>query len=158
MTAAGGMNDIGVIFKIKPDGTNFDVLLNMGGGTTGRYPEGPLISDGTFLYGLTPAGGTSNLGTIFKIMPDGTGYVKLLNFAGGSDGSTPRGSLLSDGTNLYGMTSYGGANNFGTILKIVPKSFAPPHSVVPYKNVPSVIRGPVGIMPSKPPVKSNSFT
>ena len=101
MTAAGGMNDIGVIFKIKPDGTNFDVLLNMGGGTTGRYPEGPLISDGTFLYGLTPAGGTSNLGTIFKIMPDGTGYLKLLNFAGGSDGSTPRGSLLSDGTNLY---------------------------------------------------------
>ena len=150
MTAAGGMNDIGVIFKIKPDGTNFDVLLNMGGGTTGRYPEGPLISDGTFLYGLTPAGGTSNLGTIFKIMPDGTGYVKLLNFAGGSDGSTPRGSLLSDGTNLYGMTSYGGANNFGTIFKIMPNGSG-------YVKLFDFTGGLDGIIPTGPLITDGTF-
>jgi uncharacterized repeat protein (TIGR03803 family) len=120
MTAAGGTYDIGTIFKIKPDGSNFVKLLDFAGTTNGSSPEGPLFSDGTFLYGMTPVGGTNNFGTIFKIMPDGTGYVRLLNFAGGSDGKTPRGALVSDGTFLYGMTSYGGTNNSGTIFKIMP--------------------------------------
>ncbi|MBI4930249.1 MAG: hypothetical protein HY841_05770 [Bacteroidetes bacterium] len=120
MTGNGGTNTKGNIFKIKPDGTGFANLLDFSGVTNGSYPQGSLISDGTFLYGMTNMGGTNDLGTIFKIMPDGTGYVKLLDFAGVANGSFPYGSLISDGTFFYGMTYGGGTGGSGTIFKIMP--------------------------------------
>jgi len=120
MTYSGGANNLGTVFKIMPDGTGYVNLLDFAGATNGRYPEGSLVFDGGFLYGVTPSGGTNNFGTIFKMMPNGTGYVKLLDFAGATNGSNPHGSLISDGTFLYGMTGTGGANNLGTIFKIMP--------------------------------------
>jgi uncharacterized repeat protein (TIGR03803 family) len=120
MTRTGGSNDLGVIFKIKTDGTGYVKLLDFAGTTNGSYPAsmGSLISDGTFLYGITNYGGTNNLGVIFKIKTDGTGYVKLLDFAGTTNGSYPYSSLVSDGTFLYGMTNGGGINNMGVVFKI----------------------------------------
>ncbi|MFA5781301.1 MAG: T9SS type A sorting domain-containing protein, partial [Bacteroidales bacterium] len=81
------------------------------------YPEGSLISDGTFLYGMTAYGGINDMGVIFKIKSDGTGYSRLLNFAGAANGRQPWGSLISDGTFLYGMTFYGGTYDVGTVFK-----------------------------------------
>lgn len=118
MTAVGGINDSGRIFKIMPNGTGYEKLLDFIGTTNGSQPYGSLVSDGIFLYGMTSGGGNNGAGTIFKIMPDGSGYLKLLDFAGTSNGSNPEGSLISDGTFLYGMTTYGGTNNLGTIFKI----------------------------------------
>jgi uncharacterized repeat protein (TIGR03803 family) len=120
MTVNGGANDMGIIFKIMPDGTGYVKLLDFAGTTNGSNPWGSLISDGTFLYGMTFGGGSNSMGTVFKIMPDGTGYTKLLNFAGLSNGRNPRGNLFYDGTYLYGMTSVGGSDNFGTLFKIMP--------------------------------------
>lgn len=118
-TCTGGC---GVLFKIKADGTGDTILLNFTGLTNGTYPQGSLISDGIFLYGMTAQGGTNDYGTIFKIKPDGTGYFKLLDFAstGTANGYSPFGSLISVGTFLYGMTNGGGSNNQGTIFKIMP--------------------------------------
>jgi uncharacterized repeat protein (TIGR03803 family) len=118
MTSSGGASSYGTIFKIKPDGTGFSKLLDFDGTNNGSYPYGSLFSDGTFLYGMTEAGGANNLGTIFKIKPDGTGYVKLFDFDGTANGSNPDGSLISDGTFLYGMTGSGGLSDYGTIFKI----------------------------------------
>lgn len=118
MTTVGGANNLGTIFKIRSDGTGFLKLLDFAGTTNGARPEGSLFTDGTFLYGMTSAGGVNNLGTIFKILPDGTGFLKLLDFNGTANGSAPSGSLISDGTFLYGMTSAGGSGNEGTIFKI----------------------------------------
>jgi len=117
MTAYGGANDEGVIFKIKTDGTGYTKLLDFDG-TNGSNPFGDLLSDGIFLYGMTTSGGANNLGTIFKIKSDGTGYFKVLDFAGASNGSHPNGSLISDGTFLYGMTTEGGTSQEGIIFKI----------------------------------------
>jgi uncharacterized repeat protein (TIGR03803 family) len=120
MTVNGGANNLGTIFKIMPDGTGYAKLLDFAGVTNGSNPWGSLISDGTFLYGMTFGGGSSSMGTVFKIKFDGTGYAKLLDFAGLSNGRNPRGALLYDGTYLYGMTSVGGLDNFGTLFKILP--------------------------------------
>jgi len=124
MTSRGGINNEGTVFKIKPDGTGYTKLLDFDS-INGLFPWGDLISDGTFLYGMTWLGGTNNMGVIFKIKPDGTGYTKLLDFNGAANGNRPFGSLISDGTFLYGMTQYGGTgscNPFGcgTIFKIKP--------------------------------------
>jgi uncharacterized repeat protein (TIGR03803 family) len=118
MTWLGGTNNYGTLFKIKPNGTGYVKLLDFAGAANGSYPVGSLTSDGTFLYGMTSYGGANNLGTIFKIMPNGNGYVKLLDFAGVSNGEGPYGSLFYDGTFLYGMTNAGGTNSLGTIFKI----------------------------------------
>ena len=45
-------------------------------------------------------------------------YTKLFAFTGSATGSMPFGSLISDGTSLYGMTRFGGTGNTGTIFKI----------------------------------------
>ena len=97
-------------------------LLDFAGTTNGQKPYGDLVSDGTFLYGMTSVGGINNVGTVFKIMPDGSNYTKLFDFAGDTAGGIPYGSLYYDSTFLYGMTRGCGTNNLGpsggTIFKI----------------------------------------
>jgi uncharacterized repeat protein (TIGR03803 family) len=75
-------------------------------------------SDGK-LYGMTQRGGTSNNGTVFSILTNGSGFVKIYDFDG-TTGSNPMGSLseASDGY-LYGMTNQGGTANLGTAFKIM---------------------------------------
>jgi uncharacterized repeat protein (TIGR03803 family) len=121
MTSAGGTSNEGAVFKIKTNGTSYNTLMNFSG-TNGAYPWGSLYSDGTYLYGMTQNGGTKDSGTVFKIMPNGTGYTDLHDFTGAAtSGNFPLlGSLISDGTYLYGMTQYGGTNDSGTIFKIMP--------------------------------------
>jgi uncharacterized repeat protein (TIGR03803 family) len=120
MTNLGGANNAGTAFKIRPDGTAFTKLLDFNVTGNGSEPYGTFFSDGTFLYGMTSKGGTNSFGTIFKILPDGTGYTKLLDFNGTGNGSFPLGTLISDGTFLYGVTSGGGTSNVGTIFRILP--------------------------------------
>ncbi len=84
----------------------------------GAFPHGSLIISGTTLYGMTCNGGRNNMGMIFKIQRDGTGYAQMHAFAGGvNDGANPFGSLLLAGSALYGMTSHGGYG-YGTVFKI----------------------------------------
>jgi uncharacterized repeat protein (TIGR03803 family) len=97
------------------------ILYSFGSATNdGMYPAAGLIKDsaGNF-YGTTYAGGTVGVGTVFKISSNGTESV-LHSFAGPpTDGGNPQASLVMDSTgNLYGTTSAGGPNNFGTVFKI----------------------------------------
>jgi uncharacterized delta-60 repeat protein/gliding motility-associated-like protein len=96
----------------------FTKLADFNGSANGSFPQGGLISDGSFLYGMTYDGGANAEGTIFKILPDGTNYSKLFDFNYVSTGSHPNGSLLKIGTDLYGTTSAGGVSNLGTIFRI----------------------------------------
>ncbi len=117
-STADTITSAGAIFKIKTDGTAYTNLMNFNG-VNGSEPYGSLISDGTYLYGMTSAGGIYSNGNIFKIKTDGTGYYNLLDFDPIPNGATPHGDLVSDGTYLYGMTSVNGAIGGGTIFKIM---------------------------------------
>ncbi|MCG2678895.1 MAG: hypothetical protein L6455_02845, partial [Kiritimatiellae bacterium] len=109
MTSEGGDSDDGAIFKIQSDGTGFITLHSFAGGAAdGEYPTGSLILSGSTLYSMTVAGGNSDLGTIFKIETDGSGFILLHEFAGGIvDGRNPVGSLILSGSTLYGVASGG---------------------------------------------------
>ncbi len=120
MTSAGGSNLNGVVYKIKPDGTGYQIIYNLGSSTNGQNPYGSLYYDGTYLYGMTNEGGaTDNAGVLFKIKPNGLGHSIILNF-NDTNGANPHGSLISDGTYLYGMTESGGTLGNGVIFKIKP--------------------------------------
>jgi len=115
MTIAGGSVSSGTIFKIRTDGTGFELLHTF---TDSEYPEGSLILCNSVLYGMASGGGDHDLGVIFKINTDGTGFTTLHSFSGDtSDGSSPHGSLTISGTTLYGMTYRGGELNMGVVLK-----------------------------------------
>jgi len=120
MTEYGGVNNNGTIFKIQTNGTGYQVIHSFAGGAAdGRNPSGSLIRIGSTLYGMTPGGGVSNRGTIFKIQTNGTGFDVLHSFAGGAtDGGTPMGSLKAMSSTLYGMTFGAGAYASGTLFKI----------------------------------------
>ncbi|HUJ42276.1 MAG TPA: choice-of-anchor tandem repeat GloVer-containing protein, partial [Opitutaceae bacterium] len=98
----------------------FTVIHDFAGGANdGANPQGDLIVSGSTCYGMTCAGGSGNMGTIFKVSTDGTGFALLHSFAGGAgDGASPYGSLTLSGTTLYGMTYAGGSSGLGTVFRI----------------------------------------
>lgn len=67
-TIYGGTNDnSGVIFKIKPDGTNYTKLFDFKDTLGSTATRSSLTIDGMYLYGVTTFGGMDNVGVIFKI-------------------------------------------------------------------------------------------
>jgi uncharacterized delta-60 repeat protein len=178
LTWLGGQNNMGTLFRIKPDGSAFETMYHFAGGTQGKYPYDNLAfdgnhtlygttlgeygnnlsdlgtifkydfvsktysvlhkfmggandsgkpngsvtlsSDGITLYGTThgdDAWGGTEFGILYQINIDGTGFNQLYEFNGGPSGATPmRTPLFIDGS-LYGMTAYGGAENYGLIYR-----------------------------------------
>lgn len=113
-----GSNSGGTIYSIDTAG-NFTLLYTFPGGAGGAAPYGGLIqlSDGSF-YGTTASGGTSNNGTIFRMVL-GNNPAILHSFSGAGEGAQPFGGLClaTDGF-LYGTTSSGGPNGGGTAYRI----------------------------------------
>jgi uncharacterized repeat protein (TIGR03803 family) len=123
MTKNGGRaSQFGTIFKMSIDGTGFTVLHAFRGGSTdGRNPPGELVLDasGSTLYGLTQLGGTADLGTLFSLGLDGSGYHSIYSFLGGpNDGAQPFSDPLLIGSTAYVTTAFGGTSNLGTIEAI----------------------------------------
>jgi len=121
MTYGGGDSNLGVVFSIGTDGSGFTLLREFaGGGSDGSQPFGSLALSGSTLYGMTHGGGDFDMGVIFSIETNGSGFTLLHEFAGGgSDGRGPYGSDLTlSGSTLYGMTSQGGDANMGVVFSI----------------------------------------
>lgn len=120
MTEQGGSANQGTVFKINYDGTGFSVLKSFTGFPgDGSQPFGYPTIDGTVMYGMTYGGGTGDVGLIFKINKDGSGYSILHDFSGDTNGGQgPRGSLLQSGSVLYGVTTTGGSFGKGIVFKI----------------------------------------
>lgn len=115
----GSTNNGGTVYRINKDGTGFQVILAFAAvGPDGRHPCGALVewANGS-LYGTTERGGTNDLGTLFRVNKDGTGYAVLAQL-GATLGSYPRGGVSQgpDGS-LYLTTSQGGDMGLGTVLR-----------------------------------------
>jgi uncharacterized repeat protein (TIGR03803 family) len=90
--AGGDANGDGVIFRMTALGS-LTVLHNFNGTTDGKQPSAGLVqaSDSNF-YGATPAGGSKNCGTLYKITSAGA-FSVLYNFDN-TTGATPEVTLL----------------------------------------------------------------
>jgi uncharacterized repeat protein (TIGR03803 family) len=115
----GSYNGYGTAFRMNPDGTDYALLHEFGDGTDGQNPGYNLALGESTLYGVTSRGGDNDLGTVFKMNLDGTGYAALHDFAGGpDDASEAFGPLMIIGSTLYGVTRYGGDNDLGTVFRM----------------------------------------
>jgi uncharacterized repeat protein (TIGR03803 family) len=131
----GGTSDSGkkggVIFKIS-DGSSGPqtptVVYTFGGNGDGRSLDAELtldpatgtfvgVSDSSFLLGKH-----KNAGAVFRFDPTTKIFTVLHAFPTvGNSGRGPQGALLPDGAgNFFGVTTYGGPADFGTIYKITP--------------------------------------
>ncbi len=98
----------GTVYKLGADGTGF-TTLRFFNGLDGAFPRrAGLIqgSDGAF-YGTTMEGGALNLGTVFKLAADGTGFTTLHSFDG-ADGSYPAAGLVQGPDGALLGTTIGG--------------------------------------------------
>ncbi len=88
---------------------------------SGYWPLGSLVAQDSVFFGVTVGGGENEVGTVYKINKDGSGYVVLHSFRDDSvfaDGSYPQGTLVRSGRILYGVTHGKYNKTFGTIYKI----------------------------------------
>lgn len=130
-TSVGGAGNSGTVFKVNPAGI-MTVLYEFGayGSGDAQQPHASLVqgSDGN-LYGTTLYGGAYNNGAVFRITPGGAesvlhsfsgGYSEVGHgLAGSTDGASPSAALVEGRRGeFFGVTSYGGSYNAGTVFKI----------------------------------------
>jgi len=121
-TYKGGADGSGTVFEITgPDQDT--VLYSFTGGSDGQNPLGDLVVDKTTgtIYGTTRSGGVAGCGTVFQLAKSGTSWEEttLYGFQGGADGChLPSGLHESPDGALFGITSYGGTQNDGTVFEL----------------------------------------
>ena len=113
----GGGPGSGTVYQFSAAGV-VTTLHSFNDTPDGNVPNGGLVlgSDGNF-YGTTEYGGTSHLGTAYRISPGGT-YQELVSFDN-SNGAQPFGQMIqaTDG-NFYGTTVGGGSHLQGTVFQL----------------------------------------
>lgn len=128
-TSEGGTFASGTIFKYTISTNTLTVLTSFrsnnsqSGGTPGGGIDSPLVPDGNgFLWGVTPSGGASGNGTVFKVEMATNTVTSVLDFTStgaANKGSFPIGPLVPDGAgNLWGVTRAGSQSDNGTVFKV----------------------------------------
>ena len=131
MTPVGGKANVGVVFSFNLTKNKYKVLHHFAcpnngapmciDAKDGATPDhGTLVQNNSTLFGLTTTGGKYGNGTLFSIHTDGTHFKILQSFGkpNSNDGINPYGSLLLNGTVLYGTTRLGGSKGDGTVFRI----------------------------------------
>ena len=131
MTPLGGSAAAGAVFSFNMTKNKFKVLHNFRcphsgfpmcvDSNDGATPDhGTLVQNGTTLFGLTTFGGKYGNGTLFSIQTNGTNFKILQQFGkpGTNDGINPYGSLMLNGTTLFGTTRLGGSKGKGSVFRI----------------------------------------
>lgn len=117
-TQYGGTFNRGTVFQLTRAG-KLKIIYSFDEQTNGGVPIGPLMQgiDGKF-YGTNTGGGTFSQGVVYSVTTGGV-YKVLHNFQSATDGTNSTAGLVQ-GSNkfLYGVTSAGGTNNYGTLFKI----------------------------------------
>jgi uncharacterized repeat protein (TIGR03803 family) len=115
LASGGGTSNVGAVFSVDP-ATGTCTPLASFTSTLGSTPTGRLVQVGSLLYGVCETGGANVAGTIFSFNPATNSITKLADLQT-STGRRPLAGLTpTTGGLLYGTTSEGGANSFGTIF------------------------------------------
>ncbi len=104
---------------------SFTATSTNGWNDDGANPIAALILSSNTIFGTAYGGGSSGLGTVFKLNTDGTGFTNLHSFAAtgpitstNSEGTKPLGGLILSGNTLCGTAYAGGGSGLGTVFKL----------------------------------------
>jgi Tol biopolymer transport system component len=104
-TTAGGEFMKGVLFRLKPDGSEYKVLRSFEGGQgDGAYPGSLWIGKDGAVYGSLNNEGPNSYGAIYRAAADGSAYTILRPFTGNKDGGAPVLHAVDDDGTLYGLS------------------------------------------------------
>lgn len=120
MAFSSAANDMGGIFSLQLDGSEYQLLASFNPETGGGPQMGSLIlSKDGFMYGNGWVGGANKLGSIFRFDPVTANLTAVFSFtlATGTQPYNSPGESQS-GKWLYVVTWHGGKNNVGTILAL----------------------------------------
>jgi len=114
-TSAVGVTN-GTVFRLNRSG--YATIATLDYATQGGPSSAPFIGTDGSLYGLTFDGGSSGIGSIYKITPGGT-FSTVLAFTG-VNGMYPTALVQTRDGSLYGTTYYGGSNGDGNAYRLAP--------------------------------------
>jgi len=109
--------------------TKLYTFCNLTNCNDGSNPQGPLLKDGNFLYGVTTGNGKYGHGTAFRYTISTGAFKVLYDFCSRTnplngncvDGNEPNGGLIIDTSgNLYGTTFLSGTGNAGVVYELSP--------------------------------------
>lgn len=118
ITAAGGANNAGIIYRYDPVTGKFDTLYSLNG-INGKWTYSNLLpAHNGLLYGITAIGGTKDTGVLFSFNPYTNKYSVLLNFGySGVVWCANGNNLMQSGSGLlYGTREMGGLYDSGTLF------------------------------------------
>jgi uncharacterized repeat protein (TIGR03803 family) len=120
-------NGCGTVYSLVNNaGTWNESVLFQFGTSNGGYPAyGDVVfNQSGNLYGTSPNSGTYYSGVAYEFIRDADWAESLLlNFQAMPDGSAPlNGPIIDSAGNLYGTTSAGGANGYGTVYELSPSA------------------------------------
>ncbi|MDB5282125.1 MAG: hypothetical protein JWO06_1200 [Bacteroidota bacterium] len=122
-TEAGGLHKTGtalqgsgIVYSYDLSNDSFTKLFDFDS-TNGENPQGLMQASNNKLYGLTRQGGAYNAGVMYSYTL-GVGISKLFDFNPATNGALPTNCKLIQASDnkLYGMTTWGGADNMGTLF------------------------------------------
>lgn len=118
-TFTGGLHNNGIIFSINTDGSGFTDMFDFNQATSGSAPQAGLALYGTKFYGMALDGGANNLGDLYSINTDGTGFTDIFDF-NSTTGQAGWGTLTvsQNGNMLFGMNAMGGTNTDGMVFSV----------------------------------------
>jgi uncharacterized repeat protein (TIGR03803 family) len=133
-TNSGGAVCCGTVFEVKHGANNTwtqSLLYSFAGGTDGGFPQAPLVSNGPGkLYGTTMTGGdlscgSGGCGVVFELSLSGGIWTEtvLHSFTDSPDGNDSQAGMTFDKAgNLFGTTTTGGADGYGSVFELMPQS------------------------------------
>lgn len=118
-TSSGGSGGKGTVFRLNPDGSDFEVIHNFNG-PDGINPLSKLtIGPDEKIYGTAGKGGQDGGGTTFRMNPDGSDHEVLRSFDGEESTMSSAGLFYGNDGKIYGST-FGGPWSSSDFYRIDP--------------------------------------
>jgi uncharacterized repeat protein (TIGR03803 family) len=110
----------GGVYEFDPANNTITKLFTPAAGSGPANYQGSLsVAPDGRLFGLSGAGGTNSIGTIYEVDLVAEKLVKKIDFTG-ANGQEPTGALTWLNGKFYGLTRRGGADNLGTLFEYDP--------------------------------------